>query len=152
MRAFAALRRDMRGSLPADALSWLPVLMALHRNPEGLRIGQLADALHVDASVASRQFARLEGSGHARREADPDDGRAHILLLTEAGAAQLHSSLDSIASHLAETLEGWTDEDVGTLTEGLLRLSHSIEAAAGRPSPHLDLASPFHTSHHGVST
>src|SRR4051794_40058574 len=70
------------------------VLYALSKAPEGLRITELSgDALLTQAGV-SRLVARLEASGLLERVADPDDGRASRIRLTEAGAsAQRHVGL-----------------------------------------------------------
>ena len=70
------------------------VLYALSKAPEGLRITELSgDALLTQAGI-SRLVARLEGSGLVERVADPDDGRASRIRLTEAGvSAQRHVGL-----------------------------------------------------------
>ncbi len=50
-----------------------------------MRSGTLAEAMYSDASTISRQVAGLVKRGLLRREADPDDGRASVLTVTEAG-------------------------------------------------------------------
>jgi len=61
------------------------VLYALSAAPEGLRITELGnDALLTQAGL-SRLVARLESTGLVERVADPLDGRAQRVRLTEAG-------------------------------------------------------------------
>ena len=61
------------------------VLYALSGRPEGLRITDLrADVLLTQPGL-SRLVARLEAAGLVERVADPDDGRASRIRLTEAG-------------------------------------------------------------------
>ncbi|MEU6563689.1 MarR family winged helix-turn-helix transcriptional regulator [Nocardia nova] len=50
-----------------------------------MRSGALAEAMYSDASTISRQVAGLVKRGLLRREADPGDGRASVLIVTEAG-------------------------------------------------------------------
>ena len=57
-----------------------------------LRISDLARALSVDLSVASRQVAALCSAGYVRREPDPDDGRAHRISATDEGRRVLEVS------------------------------------------------------------
>lgn len=141
MPALAALKRTFRLQTPPESRAWLPVLAALSRFPEGLRLSQLAEELHVDVSVASRQFARLERAGFAQRTQDPSDGRAQLLLPTDDGRAWLGSARDAFADRLSTLLEGWDDEHVLHLASELDRLASTI--AAARPTEPLELASPL---------
>lgn len=50
-----------------------------------MRSGALADALYSDASTISRQAATLVKRGVLERRADPDDGRASVLAVTDFG-------------------------------------------------------------------
>nr|MDT0667717.1 MarR family transcriptional regulator [Micromonospora sp. DSM 115978] len=47
-----------------------------------VRLGELAEALHVEAPHVSRQVQVLERAGYATRAPDPRDGRAHVVQLT----------------------------------------------------------------------
>lgn len=51
----------------------------------GVRIGELGEELSVEETTATRLADRLEAMGVARRERDPVDGRAAVLVLTAAG-------------------------------------------------------------------
>lgn len=137
--ALASLRRHMSSITPHESRGWLGVLSALATHPSGLRIGQLADELRVDQSVASRQFARLEAAGLAERSRDPDDGRAHRLLLTDAGRAWLDSTISAYADRLAGALPGWTDAQVRELAALLDRLTGTM-ARSGTGRVPVDLA------------
>jgi len=52
-----------------------------------VRMGELADALRVDASTATRAVARLEADGLADRSRSSDDARVIVVRVTEAGQA-----------------------------------------------------------------
>jgi DNA-binding MarR family transcriptional regulator len=95
-RAQATVARELAAAEVWDPVSSSEygVLYALSKAPDGLRITELSgDALLTQAGV-SRLVARLEASGLLERVADPDDGRASRIRLTEAGAsAQRHVGL-----------------------------------------------------------
>ncbi len=61
------------------------VLASLKRR-EGIGVGELAERLSADASTVSRLLKPLENAGFLVLEADPDDGRAKRVRLTDAGA------------------------------------------------------------------
>ena len=50
-----------------------------------VRMGELAEALRVDASTATRAVNRLVDAGLASRERSDDDGRVMVVVLTAHG-------------------------------------------------------------------
>ncbi len=50
-----------------------------------VRMGELADALRVDASTATRAVNRLVDAGLASRERSDDDGRVMVVVITDHG-------------------------------------------------------------------
>jgi DNA-binding MarR family transcriptional regulator len=88
-RAQATVHRELSAADVWDQCSpnEYGVLYALSTAPDGLRITELGnDALLTQAGL-SRLVARLEANGLVERVADPDDGRASRIGLTEAGAS-----------------------------------------------------------------
>ena len=128
MPALTAVRRELGRVTPDDARTWLDALYAICRQPGGMRVGTLAEALRVDPSVASRKAAHLEAAGLAAREPDPADGRAYRLHPTPAGSAWLDRTIDTYAEHLAGLLTDWSDADVVRLATLLQRLESTLEA------------------------
>jgi DNA-binding MarR family transcriptional regulator len=64
------------------------VLYALSAaGPDGLRMSELLDDALLTQGGVSRLVARLEANGLVERVADPADGRAFRIRLTDAGAA-----------------------------------------------------------------
>ena len=83
---------ELYGDLPS--YGWA-VLVPLESGGEQ-RLSALALQLGVDGSVASRQVAVLERSGLITRRPDPQDGRASLLGLSEAGRAVLAHTRSAI--------------------------------------------------------
>ncbi|MCB0879266.1 MAG: winged helix-turn-helix transcriptional regulator [Thermoleophilia bacterium] len=140
--ALSSLRRELHRVTPEDASTWLDALYVLCRHDGGMRVGQLAETLRVDPSVASRKFTQLESAGLAEREVDPEDRRASLLQPTAAGREWLQRTIDMYAEHLSHVLDGWSDDDVRELAGLLQRLGTTLEtpttvAVAASSSPSL---------------
>jgi DNA-binding MarR family transcriptional regulator len=125
-----ALKRDIPRLAGFDHPVGLVPLAAVHHCAPA-RVKDLAEHLHVDLSVASRQVAALEAAGYVRREPDPDDRRSARVSTTEAGDAALQAAHERIVGVFAEALAGWSAEDAEHLTTALRRLRSDYERAAG---------------------
>lgn len=81
------------------------------------RSSALAAAVHSDPSTVSRQIAALVRDGLVERRADPEDGRASVLVATEAGTAMLEEQRKRIGLALSRVVRQWPHEDVDTFLE-----------------------------------
>jgi DNA-binding MarR family transcriptional regulator len=116
---------QLYGELPS--FGWA-LLAPLERDGDQ-RCSALAAKAGVDVSVASRQLAVLERSGHVERRPDPHDGRASLLRLTPQGAHALASARTLRADWALTALAGWDEEDARTLSDLLDRLVADLEPA-----------------------
>jgi DNA-binding MarR family transcriptional regulator len=123
-----ALKRDIPRLAGFDHPVGLVPLAAVHRCAPA-RVKDLAEHLHVDLSVASRQVAALEAAGYVKREPDPDDRRSARVTTTEAGDAALQIAHERIVGVFAEALAGWSAQDADRLTSALRRLRADYERA-----------------------
>jgi DNA-binding MarR family transcriptional regulator len=92
-----------------------------------MRVTDLAEAKQADPSTVSRQAAQLVKAGLVRREADPEDGRASRLAITDAGldaCRQLHEAREAF---LAEALSGWPAERVEAFIELFTEFNTAVE-------------------------
>lgn len=91
-----------------------------------IRLGDLADAVGLDASTVSRHVQHLAERGLVEREHDPDDGRARIIALSADGAEALAESFRARREVLAEAVEDWSLEDRERLQELVGRLTAAL--------------------------
>lgn len=105
-----------------------------------VRLTELAAALGLDPSSVSRQVSAVEKAGYVRREADPSDGRATRLVLTEKGHAAAASVQEKRAQALKVLTPGWSDHDSEELAALLARLNHDLTANAHRLGAVLETA------------
>ena len=87
------------------------------------RLTDLAAYFGVGKPTLSRQLAALARLGLVRGRADPQDGRATRLELTEDAARRIQAVRRSRRSRLRAELERWPVTDVATLGELLRRLN-----------------------------
>ncbi|MBN9224008.1 MAG: transcriptional regulator [Microbacterium sp. SCN 70-27] len=86
----------------------------------------LAELLVVDKGQLSRTVRELEGLELIRRDADPDDRRASILIATPLGLERLAAARAPQENSLIETLEEWSVPDIHSLTRLLHALTSGI--------------------------
>ncbi|NYD99127.1 DNA-binding MarR family transcriptional regulator [Kineosphaera limosa] len=107
--------------------SGLPMLGMLHwLGPQ--RTTALAAKLFLDPSTVSRQVDTLTRSGYVEKLADPDDGRASLVHLTDTGEQALTQHLQTIGSTLNGLLADWSVADLRTLSALLGRLNSDVHA------------------------
>lgn len=83
--------------------------------------GTLARELHLTTGAITGLIDRLQRAGFARRSADPTDRRRVIVRATakERRVSELYGPL---AAELRRAVEGYSERDLGTLTEFIRRL------------------------------
>jgi DNA-binding MarR family transcriptional regulator len=91
------------------------------------RITTLAEAVHSDTSTVSRQTSSLVAHGLVERKADPEDGRACLLVATEAGRGTFDRARAERTKHIAAVLADWPANERRTLVALLDRLNTDFE-------------------------
>jgi DNA-binding MarR family transcriptional regulator len=131
------VRREIaRHALAELGSQGFTALAAIYRDGP-MSIGDVAARLAVDTSVASRQITALIEAGYVERSENPDDRRGRLVETTAAGDAVLKESHRRMVHAFADVLEGWSSEDVATLSDALARLSADFE---GRTRAHTAVA------------
>ncbi len=91
-----------------------------------LRLGDIAEAMRLDASTVSRHVQQLGDRGFIQRGPDPEDGRASIIELTDAGRTGLTSAFEQRRTVLTEALADWSADDREQLRLQLSRLATAL--------------------------
>jgi DNA-binding MarR family transcriptional regulator len=91
-----------------------------------MRLGDIAEAMRLDASTVSRHVQQLSDKGFLQREPDPEDARARIIDISPEGRAALKSSFDQRRAFVAEALGDWSDRDRDQLRTLLSRLTTAL--------------------------
>ncbi|MCU0301360.1 MAG: MarR family winged helix-turn-helix transcriptional regulator [Candidatus Nanopelagicales bacterium] len=91
------------------------------------RQGALAEAIGLDASTVSRHVRALVVDGFVATARDPEDGRATVLTLTDAGREHLVARLRANRA----TLRAATEDFTAAERAELVRLLHKLVARLG---------------------
>ena len=130
-RTLQVMRQHASTHNPAG-VPWATYMLLFHLVKDGpRRTGALADCVHADISTVSRQVDLLVRLGLVERRADPDDGRATLLVPTEAGGELYGRIRDGREQLLAGVLAGWDPAELDTLTTLLARLN--VDLVTGLP-------------------
>jgi DNA-binding MarR family transcriptional regulator len=107
MSACAQAKASTKGGLERSAFV---LLISLARNGP-CRSSVLAELVFVDPSTVSRQVAGLVGDGLVERRADAEDGRASVLVVTEAGLELLETHRRRRNQGIASVVDDWSEAD-----------------------------------------
>ena len=105
--------RMSKAGVDRSTIILLKTLVALGAS----RSSELAAAVHSDPSTVSRQVAALVRDGLVERRADPEDGRASVLVPTDHGLAMLAEQRRRMGLALAQVVKQWDPDDVAHFLE-----------------------------------
>ena len=97
------------------------------------RMGDVAAALRVDPSTATRTVARLEAAGLVERRRSDGDGRSVVVAATPAGVELYEAIADAARAALLELYDRFDDAELATLAALLDRLVTGLDELAGLP-------------------
>lgn len=110
-----------------------------------IRASALALSLQSDLSTVSRYVTGLVASGLLERRADPADGRACLLAITELGCKKLSEREHVRRKFFAEVVGGWDEAELDEFARLLARFAVSYKKSqAAWLSEHIGAGSgPF---------
>lgn len=91
------------------------------------RSSGLAEAVFSDPSTVSRQVAGLVKDGLVERRADPADGRASVLAVTQAGHELLIERRRMRIEAFEAVFADWSDEELKVFADLFERFAHDYE-------------------------
>lgn len=140
MRLMLRMEYEMNHQLQADAglsLADYHVLNALADSPGGrLQLSALAARIGSERSRISHHVRRMGERGLLRREVSETDGRATVVLLTEAGAAELRRATPGHVAWVRELFfDGLDPALLDPLRTALGQIHEQVLARGTLPHP-----------------
>ena len=125
MKLLQALRQHAPRIHPAVDATAYPILFNLAAEPR--RVSVLAECVHSDVSTVSRQVSTLEAHGLVDKVSDPDDGRAHVVRLSDEGQTLLAGIQQQRTEWFRELMADWTAEEASDFAGHLERFGADLE-------------------------
>lgn len=123
IHTYQNLKSRVANSLDPELASLFLLVRLVKGGPK--RAKELADAMCADQSTVSRQVAALVKSGLIERQADPDDGRASILVPTDLGRERVQEHFVNRGQGVEPIIADWPESDRGQFLR-LLRLYNTV--------------------------
>lgn len=124
-RLFNARMREREETGIMSQMSAKLILSALSHK-DGLNQLELVRITSLKAPTISLTLAKMEQEGLVRREADPNDGRACRIFISEAGREHERAVFAAIKEIEAIIMSGVSDEDYATLMRILTGMRDNI--------------------------
>ncbi|HEX4812415.1 MAG TPA: MarR family transcriptional regulator [Nonomuraea sp.] len=125
-RASHAMRVQL-AARSVDGVEWGAYALLVHVVTHGpSRSSALAEAACIDPSTVSRHVAALVAGGLVDRRPDPQDGRAALLVATDAGRELCEAARRRRVATVARIVQEWTPQDVATLAALIDRFNDSF--------------------------
>lgn len=105
-----------------------PALLAVgqHLGPRGTRITELAARARLTKATVVHAVDELERLGYVRREPDPADGRAKLVVPTERAHAAERTAREIIGELRAQWAAAMGEDELAALETGLRRLRAAL--------------------------
>jgi DNA-binding MarR family transcriptional regulator len=129
MRSFARARARLLAAAAHDVEWSAHVVLKTLASDGPMRSSMLAERIESDPSTVSRQVATLVQRGLLERHADPEDGRACLLVPTAKADAVLSEHNDIRIEHFRRMLQDWSSSDLSTFAALLQRFSDDYDNA-----------------------
>lgn len=93
---------------------------------DNIPISVLSQRTGLAKTTLTSMLDRLEGSGHIRREPDPDDRRTVRIRLTETAEA-LHEKYERVSAMMNDVFyKGFSDDEILTFEKGLGKILENL--------------------------
>jgi MarR family transcriptional regulator for hemolysin len=122
---------DVRFQRLGLAIAQMPVLNALKDGASSTQTA-LARVAHIEQPTMAQLLARMERDGLIRRTANPHDKRSALISLTPLALKKLPAARAILAEGNKEALQGFTEQEIETLSQLLLRVLKNLEPMVER--------------------
>ena len=127
MRSFTRMRSQFLDAARHD-VEWSAHMLISHIAVEGpMRSSALAELVQSDPSTVSRQVAALVKDGFVERRADPEDGRASLLVATQKGENVYRAHRKIRNEHFQRMMADWSERDCRDFASLLARFTEDLE-------------------------
>ncbi|WP_051304711.1 MarR family winged helix-turn-helix transcriptional regulator [Chitinilyticum litopenaei] len=136
-RCTALIRRELDATFARFGMTgWeFDVLATLRRSgaPYSLTPTALFSAMMITSGTMTHRLQKLEASGLIARQANPDDARSQLVVLSPAGLALIDAAVAAHVATEARLLAGLPAAALAGLDQGLRTLLQTLDAPDATP-------------------
>ena len=127
--AMDRMNGGMKGEMEMNASDLAALRMLIVREGRGEKVSphQVADHLRISTASTTKLLDRLAAAGHVERRPHPHDGRARIVILTDASRATFFRHFRERLQSMRGVAERYTDDELAVITRFLSELSDTID-------------------------
>jgi DNA-binding MarR family transcriptional regulator len=127
--AMDRMNGGMKGEMEMNASDLAALRMLIVREGRGETVSphQVADHLRISTASTTKLLDRLAAAGHVERLPHPNDGRARIVILTDASRATFFCHFRERLQSMRGVAERYTDDELAVITRFLSELSETID-------------------------
>jgi DNA-binding MarR family transcriptional regulator len=127
--AMDRMNGGMKGEMEMNASDLAALRMLIVREGRGETVSphQVADHLRISTASTTKLLDRLAAAGHVERRPHPNDGRARIVILTDASRATFFRHFRERLQSMRGVAERYTDVELAVITRFLSELSETID-------------------------
>ncbi len=130
VRAFSRIRARILAAAAHDVEWSGHVVLKCVAKGGPMRSSDIAECVHSDPSTVSRQVSALVKDGLLERRADPEDGRASLLVTTDRARAVLADHDEIRVQQFAHMLQDWNERDLHRFATLLRRFTEDFERSS----------------------
>lgn len=137
-RAIVAIRTTMgrrMQRLGGISLAQFEILLVLEQTPQGMRMHEVAETVGVSRSGLTYQIGQMEKLGWVQRVSDPENSRAVVATLTDAGKERVTGLQEHHFQLVRERIFGLLDESELKLVTSIMQ---RIAASASQEMDNLN--------------
>lgn len=113
------------------SIGQMPVIYLL-RDGGAMSQKELARFAKIEQPSMAQMLARMERDGLIRRTPDPNDGRSHLISLSETALKKLPAARAALHEGSEQALTGFSEDEVSTLLGMLRRLNENLDRMVAR--------------------
>jgi DNA-binding MarR family transcriptional regulator len=126
VRTWSSLKAKMVSTVDPEVGTLFLLIRLIKDGPT--RAKDLAEATSADQSTVSRQVGALVKAGLIERQADPDDGRASILVPTSSGRAKVNDHFANRGRAVEPLVADWSEDEREQFVQLLRRFNVTLDA------------------------
>jgi len=127
MKLFQSMRQHAPKIHPGVEAASYPILFNLVEEPR--RVSLLAECIYSDVSTVSRQVTTLVSHGLLEKVADPLDGRAYMVSLSNEGQELVERLKAGRGEWFRQMLHDWEPADAEVFNDQLARFATAFETS-----------------------